>query len=35
MLALPDVIGWAVGAGGRFSVKVSPMVDQVFLGEGG
>lgn len=35
MLALPDVFGWAVGAGGRFSAKVSPVVDQVFLGEGG
>jgi len=35
MLALPDVIGWAVGAGGRFGAKVAPIAEQVFLGKDG
>lgn len=32
MLALPDAIGWSVGAGGYFTASVRNHVQQIFVG---
>lgn len=33
LLALPDALGWAVGAGGHFAKQVAPSVHEIFLSD--
>jgi hypothetical protein len=33
LLALPDALGWAVGASGRFAKQVAPSVHEIFLSD--
>ncbi len=33
LLALPDALGWAVGAGSRFAKQVAPSVHEIFLSD--